>query len=122
FSTDLQKAETDMPAQKGQEIGEACPKCGRPLVKMFSKKTGSEFIGCSGWRDKEAPCPYKRTLDGKEIAGPELTDIICPTCGKPMMKAEGRFGLYLRCSGSPECKTTMNFGADGKPVLAAKAT
>jgi DNA topoisomerase I len=122
FSDDLRKAETNMPTQKGQEIGEACPKCGRPLVKMYSKITGREFIGCSGWRDKENPCPYKRTVEGKEIAGPVETSFKCPVCGKPVMKKEGRFGEYLECSAYPECKTRMNIGPDGQPVVTSKPT
>ena len=64
-----------MPMQRGIEIGEACPKCGRPLVAMFSRKTGNKFIGCSGWKDEENPCPYKRGEDGKESMGPETTTI-----------------------------------------------
>src|SRR5262249_39477044 len=122
FSADLQQADAEMPARKGEEIGEACPKCGRPLVKMYSKKTGREFIGCSGWRDKETPCAYKRTTDGKEIAGAVETEFKCPVCGKPVLKKEGRFGEYLECSGYPECKTRMNLGPGGQPVVTSKAT
>lgn len=122
FSQALTTAETAMPVMKGKEIGEACPKCGRPLVEMYSRKTGGSFVGCSGWRDKEKPCTYKRTLDGKEIAGPTETEHKCPTCGKPMIQKEGRFGAYMVCAGAPDCKTTMNFDAEGKPVVSALAT
>jgi len=34
----------------------------------------------------------------------------------------GKRGPFLGCSGYPECKTTMNFDAEGKPVLTSKAT
>ena len=34
----------------------------------------------------------------------------------------GKRGAFLGCSGYPECKTTMNFDAEGKPVLAARPT
>jgi DNA topoisomerase-1 len=122
FSADLKKAETDMPAKKGVEIGENCPKCGRPLVEQYSRQTGGKFIGCAGWRDKEKPCTYKRTLEGEEIQGPVETEFKCPACGKNMMQMKGRFGVYLRCSGAPECKTTMNIGEDGKPIITAVAT
>jgi len=122
FSQALSSAEADMPAMKGKEIGEACPKCGKPLVEMYSRKTGNKFIGCSGWRDKENPCSYKRTLEGKEIAGPVETEYKCPTCGKPMIQKEGRFGAYMVCAGAPECKTTMNFDAEGKLVVSAQST
>ncbi len=117
FKEALAKAETDMPSQKGIEIGEACPKCGRPLLAMFSRKTGNQFIGCSGWKDEENPCPYKRGEDGKESMGPEVTDIPCPACGKFMVKKDGRFGTFFTCEGAPDCPTIMNLGADGKPVV-----
>ncbi len=113
----LVKADTDMPSQKGIEIGEACPKCSRPLLAMFSRKTGNQFIGCSGWKDEESPCPYKRGEDGKESMGPEVTDIKCPACGKFMVKRDGRFGTFFTCEGGPDCPTIMNLGADGKPVV-----
>jgi DNA topoisomerase-1 len=117
FKGALEKAETDMPSQKGIEIGENCPKCGRPLLAMFSRKTGNQFIGCSGWKDEEAPCPYKRGEDGKESMGPELTEHKCPACGKFMIKKDGRFGTFFTCEGSPDCPTIMNLGPDGNPVV-----
>lgn len=33
--------------------------------------------------------------------------IDCPTCGKPMVIREGRFGAFTACSGYPECKTVV---------------
>lgn len=117
FSVALAKAETDMPSQRGIEIGENCPKCGKPLVAMFSRKTGNKFIGCSGWKDEENPCPYKRGEDGKESMGPEVTQIPCPACGKFMVKKDGRFGVFYTCEGAPDCPTIMNEGPDGKPVV-----
>ena len=117
FSVALTKAETDMPAQRGIEIGEDCPKCGKALVAMFSRKTGNKFIGCSGWKDPENPCPYKRGEDGTESMGPEVTTIPCPACGKFMVKKDGRYGVFYTCEGAPDCPTIMNAGADGKPVV-----
>ena len=117
FSESLIKAETDMPTQRGIEIGENCPKCGKPLVAMFSRKTGNKFIGCSGWKDPENPCAFKRSEDGTESAGPEVTTTVCPACGKFMVKKDGRFGVFFTCEGSPDCPTIMNLGADGNPVV-----
>ena len=123
FSKDLQVAEQDMPKQKGVETGEKCPKCGRPLVEQFSSKTGRKFVGCSGWKEKENPCTYIKPREGEaERPDPVMTDFKCPTCSKPMVQKVGRYGVFLSCSGSPECKTTMNLGVDGQPVLASKAT
>jgi len=117
FSVALSKAETDMPAQRGIEIGEACPKCGKPLVAMFRRKTSNKFIGCSGWKDEENPCPFKRGEDGRESMGPEVTDIKCPSCGKFMVKKDGRYGVFFTCEGAPDCPTIMNLNAEGQPSV-----
>jgi DNA topoisomerase-1 len=119
FNAMLKAALTDMPSQRNKETGEMCPKCGRPLVEQLSSKTKKKFVGCSGWNDKEQPCSYKQTLDGKEILGPEVTDIPCPHCGKFMVKKEGRFGVFFTCQGAPDCPTLMNLNADGKPTVSA---
>ena len=39
----------------------------------------------------------------------ELTDELCPKCGKPMAIKMGRFGKFLACSGYPECKSTKPY-------------
>jgi serine/threonine protein kinase/Flp pilus assembly protein TadD len=51
-------------------------------------------------------------------AGPALvpTEHACPTCGKPMIQRMGERGPFLDCSGYPDCKTTMELDAEGKPV------
>src|SRR5262249_34208512 len=128
FQQALQKAEIEMEAVKGTDTGEKCPKCGRPLVKRFSKKTGTSFLGCSGYK-KLAPgtaprpddCDYTQPIGGEPRATPTVTDHTCPTCGKPMVQRMGSRGPFLGCSGYSEgCRTTMNIGPDGKPVLSAQ--
>ena len=39
----------------------------------------------------------------------EVTEEICPECGKPMVIKTGRYGKFLACSGYPECKYTKSF-------------
>ncbi|MBX9582373.1 MAG: topoisomerase DNA-binding C4 zinc finger domain-containing protein, partial [Gemmataceae bacterium] len=63
-----------------------------------------------------------RDESGKEIAGPEVTDIKCPACGKFMVRKEGRFGVFFTCEGAPECPTTMNLRADGTVAVTALPT
>jgi DNA topoisomerase-1 len=120
FSAALREAEAKMPAKRGEETGEMCPQCGRPLVRNYSKKTGREFIGCSGFKEG---CKYIKPAEGEpEREAPVETEHKCPACGKPMLKRMGRTGPFLGCSGYPDCKTTMNFDAEGNPVLSAKPT
>ena len=119
FSKALDAAGTAMP---GRETGEMCPKCGRALEERYSQKTKRTFIGCSGYK-AEPPCDYIKPREGEaERKAPEVTDIACPACGKFMVKKEGRFGTFFTCQGAPECPTTMNLGADGKPVVTALPT
>jgi DNA topoisomerase I len=120
FSQALETAKTGMGALKGQETGEKCPKCGKPLVQQFSRTTKGSFIGCSGWKEG---CKYIKPREGEpERPEPVVTEHPCPTCGKPMLQRWGRKGQFLGCSGYPECKTTMNISADGKPVVTSQPT
>jgi DNA topoisomerase-1 len=119
FAQALKEAETGMAPVKGVETDEKCPKCGKPLVVRYSKKTGGSFLGCSGYPE----CKYIKPGEGEsEREEPVETEHKCPTCGKPMLKRMGQRGPFLGCSGYPECKTTMNFDAEGNPVLAARPT
>ena len=101
FSRDLKSAGKKMENVKvGQETGEACPECGKPVVKKFGR-FGS-FLACSAYPE----CKYTKDLGGREKPADEPTDEICPTCSKPMVIKHGRFGKFIACSGYPECKTT----------------
>jgi DNA topoisomerase-1 len=120
FSEALRTAEEKMPSQRGVETGEMCPLCGKPLVKNYSKKTGRDFIGCSGYKEG---CKYIKPAEGEDARpAPVETDVKCPVCGKMMLRREGKRGAFLSCSGYPECQTTMNFDESGNPVLAARST
>src|SRR5262249_55101918 len=90
FSEALRTAEDKMPAKKGEETGEKCPKCGKPLVVQYSKKTGNKFIGCSGWKEG---CKYIKPREGEEERPePVETEHKCPTCGSPMIQRMGQRG------------------------------
>jgi DNA topoisomerase I len=49
-----------------------------------------------------------KTMDNIK-AGLE-TGLMCPECGKPLLKKFGRFGGFLACSAYPECKYTKDLG------------
>ena len=49
-----------------------------------------------------------------EMNGEVLTDIICPKCSSKMAIKSGRNGLFLACTGYPQCQQTTNFTRDEK--------
>ena len=61
---------------------------------------------------------------------PELTDILCEKCGKPMVIREGKFGQFLGCSNFPACRNIQSLQKDeeqgicpecGKPTKLRKS-
>ncbi|MFA6665561.1 MAG: type I DNA topoisomerase [Armatimonadota bacterium] len=94
--------------------GEACPVpgCGGEMVET---SPGSGRLKCS-----HAPqCQFvSRTKvqegEGAEGAPGETESAgICPNCGKPLVRRQGRYGEFLGCSGYPKCKTIIS---QPKPV------
>jgi DNA topoisomerase-1 len=49
------------------------------------------------------------------------TEIDCEKCGKKMHIRWGKNGLFLSCSGYPECKNSKNFARDSKGKIQAAA-
>ncbi len=88
---------------------------------QFTAKMEEEFddvaSGKEDWRKviKAFYVPFAKHLEEKysevEEQKPkvEVTDELCPKCGKPMIVKFGRFGKFLACSGFPECKTAKPF-------------
>ena len=111
FKKDLTKAGKEMlDLKKGIDIGEACEKCGAPMLKRVGRF--GPFIACSGYpectntREVEEQQPESET--GEEEIEP------CENCGKPMALKRGRFGQFYACTGYPECKTTRKIAAGTK--------
>jgi DNA topoisomerase I len=92
---------------------ELCPTCGEETGAKLVRKWGRYgwFLSCSRYPD----CKYRRNAkqsaeQAAEQAEPELTDVACPKCGKPMIKRSGRFGPFLGCSDYPKCRGIKNLG------------
>jgi DNA topoisomerase I len=92
---------------------ETCPECGAETGAKLVRKWGRYgwFLSCSRYPD----CKYRRNANqsaeqAAEQAEPELTDVPCPKCGKPMVKRSGRFGPFLGCSDYPKCRGIKNLG------------
>ena len=68
------------------------------------KKVLSEF-----YTDFEAELhKAEQELDGERIKVPdEVSEEICPQCGRNLVVKSGRFGRFLACPGWPECDFTM---------------
>jgi DNA topoisomerase-1 len=116
FKKDLARADKEMiDLKKGIEIGEACDKCGSPMLKRVGKF--GPFIACSAYPE----CTNTREVETQEPepeAGEEEIEP-CENCGKEMVVKRGRFGPFLACSGYPECKTTRKLIANKQGGLTA---
>ncbi|MDQ1335145.1 MAG: topoisomerase [Thermodesulfobacteriota bacterium] len=60
--------------------------------------------------------PFEKDLEKATsgMKGEMLTDIMCLKCHRPMAIKSGRNGIFLACTGYPECKSTTNFTRDEK--------
>lgn len=87
-----------------------CPNCGKPMV-LRSSKTGSQFLGCSGYPDckttmsinvmqeMEAGVNEDGTTQPKQQ---EVCEEKCEKCGNDMVFKLGPYGKYMECT-NPEC-------------------
>lgn len=84
-----------------EDIGEDCPKCGKPLSSRLGR-SGS-FIGCTAYPE----CDYTRNVDGEEAttSEPEVAvDRKCPKCESDLWVRTGKYGKFIGCSSYPKCK------------------
>jgi DNA topoisomerase-1 len=117
FDKDLAAAARELPNVKveGVPLDEKCPKCGSPLVVRFGRY--GAFVGCSAYR-KEPPCDYTRDLDPKAEASVPASDepiAPCELCGRPMALKRSRYGVFLGCTGYPECRNIRKLGPQAEP-------
>jgi DNA topoisomerase I len=116
FKKDLSKAGKEMiNFKEGIDIGEACDKCGSPMLKRVGKF--GPFIACSGYPE----CTNTREVEEQQPESESGEEEIepCENCGKPMAMKRGRFGQFLACTGYPECKTTRKLIATKQGGLRA---
>ncbi len=89
-----------------KKLDKKCPQCGSELVEKFGRF--GKFIACSNYPE----CKYtEKTSDDKKQEdvikkqeGGKDGKIICEKCGKEMEVKRGRFGMFIGCTGYPECK------------------
>jgi DNA topoisomerase I len=110
FSRTLDTARDKMINVKGVGIKTdlSCPSCDHPLHIKIGKN--GHFLACSAYPDCAFTSNYTRddkgtiTIVEKQVDDTPVKD--CPKCGKPMVQKDGRFGLFLACTGYPECTHT----------------
>jgi DNA topoisomerase-1 len=98
FDKDLQKALATAERVKleDEKTGEACPKCGKPLVV----KTGrfGKFVACSGYPE----CRYTQSYQVK-------TGVKCPQCGGELVqRLSKKRKTFYGCSNYPDCTFATN--------------
>ena len=110
FKKSLDAAGDNMISVKGVGIPTdlACPLCGKQLNIKIGKN--GHFIACTGYPDCSFTSNYLRDEKGNISIVEKVVDTTkvkdCIKCGKPMVQKEGRYGLFLACTGYPECKHT----------------
>jgi len=78
--------------------------------------------GDEGWHDvvRRFAGSFAKDLEGAVESMRELrrklaaTDEECPECGKPLVMRFGANGVFLGCSGYPDCRYTRNLGEPGE--------
>ncbi|MBU0641042.1 MAG: type I DNA topoisomerase [Planctomycetes bacterium] len=95
----------------------SCPECGS--VMALKRGRFGPFFSCTGF----PKCKFVSNLRGaaKKQAEemmpapnrpkPQVTDVPCEECGKPMVIRESRRGKFLGCSGYPKCTNTKEVPA-----------
>ncbi len=114
FEQALANAGKDMQNLKaGVLSGEACPKCGAPLLKRIGKN--GLFIGCSNY-STDLKCDY--TAEVEPMDEPEDAPE-CPLCGStPMSLRKGQWGPFWACTNYPKCKGIRKADPKGLPIPA----
>ncbi len=96
-----------------------CPKCGKPLLKIWSKD--KYFYGCSNYPDCEFTAPIESLEFKKEDYAEDFDwNQKCPKCGSDMKLKHGKFGPFLGCSKYPDCQGIINIPKRGEKAVSLK--
>ena len=122
FKQTLDDAKDQMISVKGVGVQTTldCPACGKQLNIKIGKN--GHFLACTAYPDCSFTSNYDRDEKGNisiiatNVDNTKVKD--CVKCGKAMVKKEGKFGLFLACTGYPDCKHTesVNGGNNSKKI------
>ena len=116
FKKYLDDAKEQMVSVKGVGVPTDlnCPACGKQLNIKIGRN--GHIHACTGYPDCSYTSNYQRDEKGKISIIEKIVDNTkvkdCIKCGKPMVQKEGRFGLFLACTGYPECKHTESVNGE----------
>lgn len=116
FKKSLDAASEDMISVKGVGVPTelACPSCGKQLNIKIGRN--GHFLACTGYPDCSFTSNYLRDEKGEVSIVEKIIDNTkvkdCIKCGKPMVQKEGRFGVFLACTGYPDCKHTESVNGE----------
>lgn len=86
-----------------------CPNCGKPMV-LRSSKTGSQFLGCSGFPECKTAMSLNVMQEMEEAergnstqAANQICEEKCEKCNSDMVFKTGPYGKYMECT-NPNCK------------------
>jgi len=116
FKKTLEDAQENMVSVKGVGVptGIKCPLCGKDVNIKIGRN--GHFLACTGYPECSFTSNYIRDEKGNISIVEKFEDNTpvkdCPKCKKPMVQKEGRFGMFLACTGYPECKHTESIGRE----------
>ena len=82
-----------------------CPNCGKPMA-LRTSKTGSQFLGCTGYPDCKTILSLNvlsEDYEEKKDEPEEVCEEKCEKCSSSMIFKTGPYGRYLECT-SEECR------------------
>ncbi|MCK4283078.1 MAG: type I DNA topoisomerase [Candidatus Brocadiae bacterium] len=95
-----------------QSTGFSCPRCGQEM-HVKGEGTAGELT-CGRCKQSAPMLTLEAALEKTEFAPDERLGV-CDKCGAPMGMKRGRKGLFLACSGYPDCKNTSPVPKDVLP-------
>ncbi len=122
FKKYLDDASENMTSVKGVGVPTPlkCPSCSEPLNIKIGRN--GHFLACTAYPECSFTSNYNRDEKGQISIVEKIVDNTkvkdCEKCGEPMVQKEGRFGLFLACTGYPDCKHTesINGQSNGKEI------
>ncbi|MEM8737098.1 MAG: type I DNA topoisomerase [Planctomycetota bacterium] len=90
---------------------------------LWSKLTKDDKTAFQALSDAmPEPCKYAAPIDAEgNPVEPELTDVLCPEDGRPMIRRTGRFGPFLASSNYPEVQYILKLDPKKGHVVLPKA-